>query len=87
MNNDGIRLFGIGLIEDALKCIKLGDKPSNNVWIKAHRIDAKRDAIMWFNERHQTPGGYGWCLGVSGGNPNVIRRSIIEMIGDEGKLP
>lgn len=34
------------------------------------------ETLCWFNSRETTPLGYGWCLGLSGLNPNVIRRSI-----------
>ena len=36
------------------------------------------EALAWFNERSTIVCGYGWCLGVSGANPNAIRRKIVE---------
>ena len=39
------------------------------------------EALAWFNERSTIVCGYGWCLGVSGANPNAIRRKIVEAVG------
>ena len=36
----------------------------------------RREAMAWFNERSTKPFGYGWCLEVSGMNPNAIRDAI-----------
>ena len=38
----------------------------------------QNEALAWFNERSTIVCGYGWCLGVSGANPNAIRRKIVE---------
>lgn len=69
---EGIRKLAISLISSALIDLK---KPK----------PLKLDALMWFNERSQFICGYGWCLQMSGGNPNIIRKSIIERIGPRGK--
>lgn len=44
--------------------------------IKRGKFGQKDEAIKWFNERSTIGFGYGWCLGLSGYNPNTIRRII-----------
>jgi len=39
------------------------------------------DVLGWFNRRDTTPFGYGWSLGLSGFNPNVVRRAINRIQG------
>jgi len=39
------------------------------------------EALGWFNERSIVVGGYGWCLFVSGANPNAIRKIIVKTVG------
>lgn len=34
----------------------------------------------WFKSRSMTAGGYGWCLDVSGVNPNGVRRILDKML-------
>lgn len=35
------------------------------------------ESIMrWFNDRQQVPFGYGWCLSITGANPNAVRERI-----------
>lgn len=36
----------------------------------------REEALAWFRERSQMPCGYGWCLRVTGANPNVVRKYI-----------
>jgi hypothetical protein len=37
----------------------------------------EENLLAWFKERSQEVGGYGWCLLVSGANPNMLRKEII----------
>ena len=34
------------------------------------------DALAWLNTRETSLLGYGWCLGLSGANPNLVRAAI-----------
>ena len=43
---------------------------------KKGNLNEGADALKWFNDRHTTPFGYGWCLQQSGMNPNDIRYGI-----------
>lgn len=43
-------------------------------------VRGRKNALKWFNERSGEVFGYGWCLSVSGMNPNVIRAKINELI-------
>ena len=63
---DNYRLLAIELISLALKDLK--------------RNKGVKDTLAWFNERSDKAMGYGWALHHSGGNPNVIRRSINEIV-------
>jgi hypothetical protein len=55
------------------------------------RVPNYRDSTLaWFNARDTEAMGYGWCLGQSGLNPNIIRKEINalykpEMINHPGK--
>jgi len=40
----------------------------------------ERDIIKWFDARSQEPMGYGWCLSVSGANPNSVRKLITDTV-------
>jgi len=43
-------------------------------------LQLARDAFAWFNRREMTPCGYGWCLSVTGANPNVLRARIMRAV-------
>ncbi|MCK9544589.1 MAG: hypothetical protein M0R03_21420 [Novosphingobium sp.] len=38
--------------------------------------------VWWFKERSQEPFGYGWCLDITGINPNKIRELINTVAGN-----
>lgn len=55
--------------------------------LKDLRIKEEReDTLNWFNERATNPCGYGWCLGLSELNPNLIRQKINEQIAKADKV-
>lgn len=63
--------MGTELIKQALADVK-------GYALRSYRDEKKlkQQALEWFAERSTKVGGYGWALHHSGGNPNVIRKSI-----------
>jgi len=51
-------------------------KCKKDICLNVVRTRYKNMALKWFNERSDGPFGYGWCLVLTGYNPNQIRKLI-----------
>jgi hypothetical protein len=43
---------------------------------KVRRLKIREETIAWFKQRSTEPFGYGWCLNLTGYNPNALRKYI-----------
>ena len=74
-----ITLLALETIMNALYDIRDRNKPSDNRGA-GNRQQNFRNAMAWFKRRDQEVFGYGWCLVMTGANPNDCRRLINEIL-------
>ena len=76
MSNKAFKALARAVIYQSLKDLKRQPHKRTRREQAKEIEQNKVDARKWFDERNEVPFGYGWCLGVTGLRPNLIRKEI-----------